>query len=513
MTVSAPSEAIAACRGRAREQLGRLEGLLDVALAQLAHTGAESPRWQQLRRALAAEVRLRTSAHDLPGPEDADGRRIAHTAQHWLRRAEPVLGLLDESLDAQLDNRRLFLAVRACADAWRATLRATRAGLSRQPPARIARWAGLDLGFGLGCLPEALADDALGPEPLFDDDIRNMLDDADQWFDAQGGRFAATLGLARLAEAALLARHIDPGMDLVALFGRYAGSPKLHGIADLRPDHILAFDAVYARNAPTPDPSLQLTAHQLGPTRFDALQRFFEPRLSLAAHLRVALPDRAFEALDLRIGEDRMREVGAAFDWPSLHDWLGRLGPEPFARAVVHAGVSAVAELTRQVDDGDVVQAILSAFEPLGLGLGAVVKTVPAPRLLELAETIGDEDLPRHLAALGADGLKHVIDCVGVSGTIIVLSGRPSPAFLAQLRLDLGRRSVRLTLQAAPSDDVARLLRRGLPAAQLRALIVGADRYQPPLGAHVVRHLAALPGGDSQLLSRIATLSRAMQWE
>ena len=501
---------------RAREQLARLDALIDVLLAQLAHTGSENPRWRRIRQAVAADRRLETSIQVLPSADDAAGQQIAEQARRWLHRCEPALALVVEPLDLVEDNAQLFAAVRTMADIRRSELAAAKAEVPIRPKQQVRRWALIDPAVGLGVLREVLSA-SRGPtapngNDRLDPHIDAMLADADQWRGPQGGRFFAALGLARLAEAALLARHIDPDVDIADLFGRYAGSPDLTAFADVRPDHILAFDSVFARGAALNDPSLRLTEQQLGPESFQAMRSFFESRLTATRALGLRLPNRAFDALDVRIGARRMQDVANTFSAATLERCCLKLGPDALARAIVTFGPDAAVELTPHADSAEVTQQVLTAFGPLGEAMGPLIRRVPGDRLVTLTASLGATHLQRQVAALGADGLKHLVDCVGYDGTVVVLSANAPDAVLHQLRGDIGRRSVRLTLQTAAGTDIAKLLLRGLTAQQIRSLMTHADRSHPTLGSEVIARLAALPGSNEALRNHVETLVEAMQW-
>ena len=188
------------------------------------------------------------------------------------------------------------------------------------------------------------------------------------------------------------------------------------------------------------------------------------------------------------------------------------LGADSLGRAVISAGASAVGQLMEGSLDVDDLQSVLTAFEPSGFGLGVLLKTFPARDLCALVDAVGVPKMQCYLRVLEIDGLKHLFDCVGLNGCIVVFKADPSDDELANLREDLGRRSVRLTLQLAKGADVARLLRRGLSARQLQRMVIGADRRAPGLGARVIGRLASLSGSDTQLHAQVATLSQAMQW-
>ncbi len=511
----------------AREVVGRFEALIDVLLAQLAHTNADSLRWRRLRDLAAAEARLTAQVRVLESviaAPPANGRvadpphanrsvaRVARCARRWLRRIEPALALFEPPLDLEPSNSELFATLREQAEQRRAQLYAVRSTLPDLPAEGLARWAEVGVSAGLGLLPELLEPDGVTPpvDPL-DQHIRSMLADADAWCAPNGGRTRAVLGLARLAEAVAVLARTHPHLDGEAMFGRYVGAPEIYQLADLQPGHILAFDAVFARGAPINDPAFRALEQEF-PERFAALQPVFEARLAIARQLRLRLPNRPFDALNIRLGVTRMRQVASAFDGDRLEQAYERLGAEALARAVMQAGPPAMAQLVAQLEDTDSVSAILTAFEPVGHGLGALAKTVSGPGLLDLVEAVGRADLHRQLRALRADGLKNLMTCVGLPGSRILLTARVSDELLTQLREDLGRRSIRLTLQVASGSDVARLLRRGLTAQQLQGIILGAEGRMLGLGSQVVGRLATLPGSDSQLQSRVTVLNRAMGW-
>ena len=508
-----------------REQLGRLEALIDVLVAQLAQTDAE--RWHQLRRAMIAGARLQAALTErlayigdgvrlTDAGDHADqgigerARWVAETALRWLQREEPTVALTGGPVDLHDDNTAQFARIRALAEQRHTALRALKSHLDHASYAQLKAIAGLRPSDGLSVLPQVLSGAPVYEDAAIDAHIRSMLTDAEAWCAPRGGRRGALVGLMKVAEAAVLASY--DGADPLALFGRYAGAPEVCQLADVPPDAILAFDAVFARGAPAIDPPLRAAEQQL-PAHLEADVRiFFEARLATAAQLKLALPNRAFDALNVRIGASRMRTVAAALDAAQLHYGFERLGADAFARAIVQAGPPAVAQLIGHLNDVEAVQSVLAAFEPVGHGLGALLKTVSSSHLLQLVQAIGPAELRRQAQALGADGLAHLIASVGFPGGLTVLSDRPTCALLRQLRKDLGRRSVRLTLQAARGTEVARLLRRGLSAQQLQALMLGAEKRSPGLGRQVIRRLAALAGSDPQLPSRVDTLNEAMAW-
>ena len=271
---------------RARDQLARLDRLIDVQLAQLAHTDRDNPRWARLRNAIRSEDRL-TAARAVVANDSAAIRRIAGCAFRWLRRTEPVLALVGSPLNAEDDNVTLFRGIRACADEQRDALQTLGDDLATLPSAQIWRIASLDARGGLGVLNEVWRQDGLGPQEPWDSHIRAMLDDADAWCALQGGQHRAMAGLVRLAEAALLAPHFDPTIEVDALFGRYVGAPQLHTIADLRPDHVLAFDALFARRGHAAAPALRLAIKTLAEPEFEPARQFFDRRIAAARSMGV----------------------------------------------------------------------------------------------------------------------------------------------------------------------------------------------------------------------------------
>lgn len=498
-------------RDQARELLCRLDALIDVQLAQLAHTDADSPRWQHLRAVLAAETRLRTGLSALSPERPTGARQVAVCVLRWLRRVEPALGLIDHPVPVDPNNDQLFRSVKTQAERQRAALSTLRRQIGSLPDEHIDHLIDVGVGMGLGQLTEVLTDETVYAAEPYDPHIQAMLLDAEAWCAPRGGQNRAAVGMARLAEAALLAHHVVPDLEPRSLFGRYVGAPDILLFADLRPDHVLAFDAVVAGSS-TQAPPLRLAEQQLSPEVFAAARDFFESRMSIAADLQIAFPNRTVDALNVRLSSARMRSVAAAFSGPLLEQCCRQLGPESLTRALVYAGPPAVASLAQQLGATHDMQAILTAFEPVGHAVQTLLKTVAARHLRQLVDAVGPVELGRQIRALGADGLKHVFDCVGMSGSLVILSARATEAQLEQLREDLGRRSVRLTLQAAGGTDAARLIQRGISARQLQALMLGAEQRAAGLGQELVRRLASLPGTDAQLQQRIETLCHAMGW-
>ena len=142
---------------RATEQVARVDALVDVVLAQLAHTAADSPRWQRLRTMLRAEGRLQTALQAVPAPQGESLRRIHRCALRWLRREEPTLALIprrSEALDTTQDNEALFGDIRVRAEQCRNDLATLKAKLPETGDAHCATVADLVAGWGLGALPE-----------------------------------------------------------------------------------------------------------------------------------------------------------------------------------------------------------------------------------------------------------------------------------------------------------------------------------------------------------------------
>ena len=501
-------------REQAREQLGRLEALIDVVLAQLAHTDADNPRWHRLRAAIQADARLKAGLAALPEAElDLAAHRVARCAARWLRRVEPVLALSPAILDVEQDNPRLFLAIRSQAGERREALRRMREQVAVMSERRVTELAELPAAWGLGLLPELdQFQTATAFREPFDEVIHATLADAEAWCGPQGERFRAALGLCRLAEAALLARLVAPELDVTALFGRYAGSTELRVMADLHPNHILAFDAQYARDD-SPASSPEQPQSQVAPIKLAIARDFFESRFALGRALDITLPHRPFDALFARLGAAEMHAMAAEFDAPTLQRCFALMGPDLMAQAILDAGAGAVARLTTDLGHGESMQAVLSAFRPIGRELTALLKSNASRTVVELVASVGPEEVRRQVRGLGADGLTHLLACVGLPGAMMFLAARSSNDYLARLRTELGRRTVRLTLQSAAGRDVAHLLRRGLSAQQLQRVLRGADRRHPGLGAQVLGQLAAMPDSDEHLRTHLATLSQAMDWD
>ncbi|MEO1337776.1 MAG: hypothetical protein AAFV29_19190, partial [Myxococcota bacterium] len=391
------------------EKIARQEASLDILIAQLAHTDTDNPRWLHLRNSLQAQSRLLTGLSALPDPDgDLDAQRVTQCALRWLRQLEPALTLLAEDIDLGPDNELLFASLRERAETRREQLYATR---SRSGVDRVRR------------VKPAFGTELVAPtgDGAWNDHISAMLSDAEAWCAARGGRYTAVLGLARIAEAALLARHISPALDVTALFERYLGAPQIGMLHRFRPENILALDAVFGQGSAVNAASLRLTEQQLTPEVVSVVRPFFEARAGLARQHSLRLPHRAFDALYIRLGPSRMRLTTTDLNAPLLRAGLQQLGADAFASAIVQAGPAALASLLSEIEGGKRILSVLTAFEPLGHGLGTVLKSIPPVRLVEMIETMGAQEIQRQLYALGADGLKHLVDCVGLSGSLLIL--------------------------------------------------------------------------------------------